>query len=262
MNPPISGKTRLDILLVARGFFESRARAAAAVKAGRVKVNGQVVLRAAHTLHTNAEIANAEIANAEITVSGAAHDYVSRGGLKLAHALDVFGFSPADKCAIDLGASTGGFTDVLLKRGVAHVCAVDVGHDQLHADLRADPRVSNLEGVNARALTRDHIGTPPDCLVCDVSFIRLSLALPPALSMVRRGGWMVALIKPQFEAGRAAIGKNGVVSDPAVHARVCEEFVAWFAATRPDWQPEKIIASPIAGPQGNIEFLFGARAPD
>ncbi len=257
MNPPISGKTRLDILLVARGFFESRARAAAAVKAGRVKVNGQVVLRAAYTLQ-----ANAEIANAEITVSGAAHDYVSRGGLKLAHALDVFGFSPADKRAIDLGASTGGFTDVLLKRGVAHVCAVDVGHDQLHADLRADPRVSNLEGVNARALTRDHIGTPPDCLVCDVSFIRLSLALPPALSMVQRGGWMVALIKPQFEAGRAAIGKNGVVSDPAVHARVCDEFVAWFAATCPDWQPEKIIASPIAGPQGNIEFLFGARAPD
>lgn len=260
MPPPTSPKTRLDVALVARGLFESRARATAAVKAGHVQVNGQVMTRAAHA--TDPE--------AEIKVSGAGHNYVSRGGLKLAHGLDVFGYDPAGKRAIDLGASTGGFTDVLLKRGAAHVYAVDVGHDQLHPDLRADPRVSNLEGVNARGLTRDQISASPedlpedalDCLVCDVSFIRLSLVLPPAMALLGRGGWMVALIKPQFEAGRAAIGKNGVVSDTGVHARVCDDFIAWFAETFPDWQYAEIIPSPIVGPQGNKEFLFGARAPD
>ena len=133
-------------------------------------------------------------------------------------------------------------------------------------DLRGHPCVTNLEGVNARRLTRDQIGLrakgPLNCLVCDVSFIRLSLVLPPAMSLLVSGGWMVALIKPQFEAGRAAIGKNGVVSDPGVHARVCNDFAAWFAETFPDWQGHEIVPSPIVGPQGNQEFLFGARAPD
>ena len=252
MNPSISAKTRLDILLVTRGFFESRARAAAAIKAGHVKVNGQVVTRTAHATEEDADI----------NVSGAGHNFVSRGGLKLAHGLDAFGYNPEDKHAIDLGASTGGFTDVLLKRGAAHVYSVDVGHDQLHPDLRGHQCVTNLEGVNARELTHEHISTRPHCLVCDVSFIRLSLVLPPAMALLADGGWMVALIKPQFEAGRAAIGKNGVVSDPAVHARVCDEFVAWFAETFPDWQEHEIVPSPIFGPQGNKEFLFGARAPD
>lgn len=256
MNPPISTKTRLDVLLVTRGLFESRARATVAIKAGHVQVDGQVMTRAAHATQ----------ADAEIKVSGAGHDYVSRGGLKLAHGLDAFGYDPDGKCAIDLGASTGGFTDVLLKRGAAHVYAVDVGHDQLHSDLRGHPCVTNLEGVNARELTRDHILTPPaiplNCLVCDVSFIRLSLVLPPAMALLADGGWMVALIKPQFEAGRAAIGKNGVVSDAGVHARVCADFAAWFAETFPDWQGAEIVPSPIVGPQGNKEFLFGARAPD
>ena len=256
MNPLNSGKTRLDILLVTRGFFESRARATAAIKAGHVKVNGKVVTRTAHATEEEADI----------NVSGAGHNFVSRGGLKLAHGLDAFGYNPEGKCAIDLGASTGGFTDVLLKRGAAHVYAVDVGHDQLHPDLRGHPCVTNLEGVNARGLTRDQIGLrakhPLNCLVCDVSFIRLSLVLPPAMSLLVSGGWMVALIKPQFEAGRAAIGKNGVVSDPGVHARVCDDFAAWFAETFPDWQGHEIVPSPIVGPQGNKEFLFGARAPD
>ena len=238
------------------GFFESRARAAAAIKAGHVQVDGQVMTRAAHATQ----------ADAGIIVTGAGHDYVSRGGLKLAHGLDAFGYSPEGKCAIDLGASTGGFTDVLLKRGAAHVYAVDVGHDQLHPDLRGHPCVTNLEGVNARGLTRDQIGLqakdPLKCLVCDVSFIRLSLVLPPAMSLLVSGGWMVALIKPQFEAGRAAIGKNGVVSDLGMHRSVCDDFAEWFAATFPDWQGKEIIPSPIVGPQGNKEYLFGAHAPD
>ena len=252
MNPLIPAKTRLDILLVARGFFESRARAVAAIKAGHVKVNGQVVTRTAQATEEDADI----------NVSGAGHNFVSRGGLKLAHGLDAFGYNPEDKHAIDLGASTGGFTDVLLKRGAAHVYSVDVGHDQLHPDLRAHQCVTNLEGVNARELTHEHISTRPHCLVCDVSFIRLSLVLPPAIALLSDGGWMVALIKPQFEAGRAAIGKNGVVSDPAVHTQVCDEFVAWFAEAFPDWREHEIVPSPIFGPQGNKEFLFGASAPD
>ena len=206
--------------------------------------------------------AHATEEEADINVSGAGHNFVSRGGLKLAHGLDAFGYNPEDKHAIDLGASTGGFTDVLLKRGAAHVYAVDVGHDQLHPDLCGHPCVTNLEGVNARELTHGHISTRPHCLVCDVSFIRLSLVLPPAIALLADSGWMVALIKPQFEAGRAAIGKNGVVSDPAVHARVCDEFVEWFAEEFPDWQRHEIVPSPITGPQGNKEFLFGAHAPD
>ncbi|CAI8334021.1 MAG: 16S/23S rRNA (cytidine-2'-O)-methyltransferase TlyA [Rhodobiaceae bacterium UBA7378] len=248
MSPSTASKSRLDVLLVARGFFDSRARATAAIKAGRVSVNTQVITRAAHMVG----------AMAEINISDAEHDYVSRGGIKLAHALDIFGFDPAGICAIDLGASTGGFSDVLLKRDVRHVYAIDVGHDQLHGALRAHPKITSMEGINARALTPDQIGEELDCLVCDVSFISLSLVLPPAISMIRPGGWMVALIKPQFEAGRSAIGKNGVVSDPEIHVRVCQDFATWFGKTYPDWKAKDIIQSPIEGPQGNVEFLFGA----
>lgn len=238
-------KSRADQLLVERGLFESRARAQAAIAAGLVSANGATVRKASEMLASDAQIS-----------AEAPHPYVSRGGLKLAAALDAFGLDPAGKTCIDIGASTGGFTDVLLKRGARHVYAVDVGRDQLHASLRADPRVTSLEAQDIRTLALDGLVEAPALAAIDVSFISLKLVLPAAARLLAPTASLAALIKPQFEAGRAAL-KKGVVRDEAVHERVCAEIVEalaelGFAVSGP-------IPSPIEGGDGNREFLIGGR---
>jgi 23S rRNA (cytidine1920-2'-O)/16S rRNA (cytidine1409-2'-O)-methyltransferase len=195
---------------------------------------------------------------APLAVRGQDHPWVSRGGLKLAHGLDHFGLDPSGRVALDIGASTGGFTDVLLVRGAARVHAVDVGHGQLAWKLRSDPRVVVHEKTNARHLTREQIGEQPGAVVCDASFIGLATVLPAALDLSAPDAWAVALIKPQFEAGPEAVGSKGVVRDPAIHAMVCERVREWWEA-RPGWTVLGIVESPITGPEGNREFLIGAR---
>lgn len=238
-------KSRADQLLVERGLFESRARAQAAIAAGLVSANGVQVRKASEMVANDAEI-----------VAEAPHPYVSRGGLKLAAALEAFGFDPAGETCIDIGASTGGFTDVLLKRGAAHVHAVDVGREQLHPSLRADPRVTSLEAQDIRNLSPELLAEAPALAAIDVSFISLKLVLPAAARLLAPKAMIAALIKPQFEAGRAAL-KKGVVRDEAVHERVCAEIAAvleelGFAVSGP-------IPSPIEGGDGNREFLIGGR---
>ncbi len=196
--------------------------------------------------------------DAAISVRGKAHDWVSRGGIKLAFGLDRFAIDPADKTALDIGASTGGFTDVLLARGARKVYAVDVGHGQLHWKLRQDPRVIVLERTNARHLTRTEVPETIAVIVCDASFIGLRTVLPAALALTQPGAELAALIKPQFEAGAAEVGKRGVVRDAAVHAEVCRTIADWLAA-QPGWTVLGIAASPIEGPAGNKEFLIAAR---
>ncbi|TPW34925.1 TlyA family RNA methyltransferase [Oecophyllibacter saccharovorans] len=244
-------KRRADQLLVDRGLVESRSRAQALIMAGLVYAGPQ-----ADKPVTKAGDQIAE--DMLLTVKGQNHPWVSRGGLKLAHALEYFGLSAEGKDAIDVGASTGGFTDVLLTHGAHHVWAIDVGHGQLAWKLRSDPRVSVLEKTNARHLTRAHVPDEVDIVVCDASFIGLRTVLPAALDHVRPGGWAVALIKPQFEAGREFVGPKGVVRDPQVHERVCEEIRTWFQGL-PGWQVLGIEPSPITGPEGNREFLIAAR---
>jgi 23S rRNA (cytidine1920-2'-O)/16S rRNA (cytidine1409-2'-O)-methyltransferase len=239
---------RLDQALVARGLAPSRARAQALVAAGVVAVDGARAAKPAQSV---------DLAS-EITVSEDPCPWVGRGALKLLHALDAFGLTPADAVALDLGASTGGFTEVLLARGAARVHAVDVGTAQLHPSLRADPRVSSHEGVNARDLRQ--LALPPlDWIVADVSFISLTLALPPALALARPGATLVALVKPQFEAGREAVGRGGLIRDPAAlnaaRARV-RDFL-----TGAGWTVTHEGESPIAGGEGAKEFLLAARAP-
>ena len=187
-----------------------------------------------------------------------AHPWVSRGGLKLAHGLDHFGLSPEGRVCLDVGASTGGFTDVLLSHGAIRVHAVDVGHGQLAWKLRTDPRVVVHERTNARHLTAEAIGEPIQALVCDASFIGLATLLPAPLALCVPGAWAIALIKPQFEAGPGQVGRNGVVRDPAVHAEVCDRIVAWWRGL-PGWEVLGVAESPITGPEGNHEFLIGAR---
>jgi len=182
---------------------------------------------------------------------------VSRGGVKLAAALDHFRFDPADRVCLDIGASTGGFTDVLLRRGAAKVYAVDVGHGQLDWRLRQDPRVVVRERCNARHLTSAEIAESPSLIVCDASFIGLETVLPAALALAAPGASLVALIKPQFEVGKGRVGKGGVVRDPALHEEVCARIAAWLAA-QPGWSVRGIAESPIRGPEGNIEFLIAA----
>jgi 23S rRNA (cytidine1920-2'-O)/16S rRNA (cytidine1409-2'-O)-methyltransferase len=186
--------------------------------------------------------------------------YVSRGGVKLAHALDHFRLDPTGRTALDLGASTGGFTDVLLRRGIGRVYAVDVGYGQLDWRLRNDPRVRVLERVNARNLTRTEVPEPVDAVVADVSFISLRLALPAALALTAPAAWLVALIKPQFEVGKGRVGKGGVVRDPALHQAVCDDTARWLADEQ-GWRVMGIVESPITGPKGNREFLIAARRP-
>jgi 23S rRNA (cytidine1920-2'-O)/16S rRNA (cytidine1409-2'-O)-methyltransferase len=240
-------KQRVDQMLVQRGLVESRARAQALILAGKVFSGEKRIAKAGDLL--------AEAAPLE--VRGQDHPWVSRGGLKLAHGLAHFGFSAAGRICLDIGASTGGFTDVLLSHGAARVHAVDVGHGQLAWKLRCDDRVVVHEKTNARYLDRAQIPDPINALVCDASFIGLTTVLPAPLALCMSGAWAIALIKPQFEAGAAAVGSKGVVRDPAVHRDVCDRIGAWWAGL-PGWTVLGIAESPITGPEGNREFLLGA----
>jgi 23S rRNA (cytidine1920-2'-O)/16S rRNA (cytidine1409-2'-O)-methyltransferase len=229
---------------------ESRAKAQALVLAGQV-FSGERRLD---------KPGQAVAADLPLDVRGASSPYVSRGGVKLAHGLDHFGIHPDGMVALDIGASTGGFTDVLLQRGASRVYAVDVGHGQLDWRLRNDPRVVVLERINARHLSRDLISELIDLVVCDASFISLELALPAALRLTRPGAGLVALIKPQFEVGKGRVGKGGVVRDPALHEEVCAAIARWLDEAQ-GWQVQGITPSPITGPKGNREFLIAARKP-
>ncbi len=240
-------KARADQLLVERGLAESRARAQALIMAGLVFVETRKVAKAGDMLADDALL----------EVRGKDHPWVSRGGLKLDHGLRHFGIDVTGAVALDVGSSTGGFTDVLLTRGAARVYAVDVGTNQLAWKLRQDPRVVVLEQTNARALTAAHIPEPIDIIVCDASFIALAKVLDVPLGFARRGAHLVALVKPQFEAGRAEVGKGGVVRDPAVHERVCADAARWVRGK--GWDVIGITPSPITGPEGNVEFLLAAR---
>jgi 23S rRNA (cytidine1920-2'-O)/16S rRNA (cytidine1409-2'-O)-methyltransferase len=239
-------KARADQLLVDRGLAESRAKAQALILAGLVYSGERKIGKAGEGL----------AADAPLDVRGKDHPWVSRGGIKLAHGLDHFGWDVAGQVALDVGSSTGGFTDVLLQRGAVRVFAVDVGTNQLAWSLRQDPRVVVHEKTNARYLTEAIVTEPVDIIVCDASFIGLAKVLDTALGFAKADGRLVALIKPQFEAERAEIGKGGVVRDPAVHARVCEGAAAWLRGR--GWRVEGVTPSPITGPEGNVEFLIGA----
>ena len=241
-------KRRLDALLVERGLAESRARAQALVLAGLVWSDGARLDKPGTSL----------AADVPLELRGRGHPWVSRGGVKLAHALDHFAIDAKDRVALDIGASTGGFTDVLLARGARRVYAVDVGHGQLAWKLRQDPRVTVLERVNARHLTRADIPQAPDLVVCDASFISLAVVLPAALGLAAPAAGLVALIKPQFEVGKGKVGKGGVVRDPALHREVCERITQWLEA-QSGWHVEGLVESPIRGPEGNVEFLIYAR---
>ena len=241
-------RQRADQMLVARGLVESRARAQALIMAGKVFSGDRAVAKAGDLLAGDAPLA----------LRGQDHPWVSRGGLKLAHALAHFRLSPEGRVCLDVGASTGGFTDVLLASGAAKVHAVDVGHGQLAWKLRTDPRVVVHEKTNARHLTAAAVPDPIGALVCDASFIGLATILPAGLSLCVPGSWSVALIKPQFEAGPGAVGAKGVVRDPAIHRAVCERVETWWRGL-PGWTVLGIEESPITGPEGNREFLIAAR---
>jgi 23S rRNA (cytidine1920-2'-O)/16S rRNA (cytidine1409-2'-O)-methyltransferase len=247
----MSRKQRADVMLAARGLAESRARAQALIMAGKVFTGTRRVQKPGESLAEHAEL----------EVRGQDHPWVSRGGLKLQHALDMFALSPQGLVCLDIGASTGGFTDVLLHNGALRVHAVDVGHGQLAWKLRADPRVVVHERTNARHLAAAQLGEPVEALVCDASFIGLRTVLPAPLALCRPGAWAVALIKPQFEAGPGQVGNKGVVRDPAVHAEVRALIESWWSAL-PGWAVIGTAESPITGPEGNKEFLIAARRQD
>jgi 23S rRNA (cytidine1920-2'-O)/16S rRNA (cytidine1409-2'-O)-methyltransferase len=240
---------RADVFLVERGFAQSRAEAQAAIGAGHVFAGGKAVTKPAQRI--------VETAQVDYTP---AHPYVSRGALKLISALDRFGVSPAGLVCLDIGASTGGFTEVLLERGAAKVFAVDVGHGQLHAKLANDPRVVSLEGVNARELTREMFSPPPQLIAADVSFISLKLVLPAAMVLAAPGAWLIALVKPQFEVGRERIGKGGIVNNEGHRLAALEEIETGLARDR-GWRVEGSMESPISGGDGNREYLVAARKP-
>ena len=239
-------KIRADQLLVARALADSRTRAQALIMAGAVFSGEKKIAKAGDLLAEDAAL----------EVRGKDHPWVSRGGIKLDHGLTHFRFDVTDAVALDVGSSTGGFTDVLLSRGAAKVYAVDVGTNQLAWKLRQDPRVIVHEQTNARNLTAEIVPEPVDIVVCDASFISLTKVLPAALVLAKPGGKLVALVKPQFEAGREEVRKGGVVRDEAVHQRVCDEAAAW--ATSQGWRVLGVTESPITGPEGNREFLLGA----
>jgi 23S rRNA (cytidine1920-2'-O)/16S rRNA (cytidine1409-2'-O)-methyltransferase len=240
-------KHRADQLLVDRGLAESRAKAQALIMAGLVFSGERRIDKAAQPLAPEAPL----------EVRGREHPWVSRGGIKLAHALEHFGWDVGGAVALDVGSSTGGFTDVLLQKGAAKVFAVDVGTNQLAWKLRQDPRVAVHEQTNARYLTDAVVTEPVDIIVCDASFIGLAKVLDTALDFAKSGGRLLALVKPQFEAERGEIGKGGVVRDTAVHQRVCAAAANWVASR--GWAVEGLVQSPITGPEGNVEFLLAAR---
>lgn len=250
MPEPAGDKNlRLDQLLVELGLFATRSRARDAIQRGTVKVDGKPVTKPGQTAPRAAKI----------SVDDPASAYVSRAALKLIAALDHFDLDVKGRTALDIGASTGGFTQVLLERGAAHVLAIDVGHDQLHETLRADPRVTNKEGLNARALELSHLdGREIDCVVSDVSFISLKLALPPALAFAQKGAICALLVKPQFEAGREAIGKGGILRDPKDGERIAEELRSWLE-TQAGWRALGLCPSPIEGGDGNREYLLAGK---
>jgi 23S rRNA (cytidine1920-2'-O)/16S rRNA (cytidine1409-2'-O)-methyltransferase len=242
-----AGGTRLDLALVARGLAPSRARARDAILRGHVRVDGRPAERPAMTVSAGTAIA----------VEDPASRYVSRAALKLIAALDHFDYSPAGRVALDLGASTGGFTQVLLERGATKVFAVDVGHRQLHPTVAADPRVVARDGINAREMVAADIKGKAGAIVGDLGFISLKLALPAPLRLAAPDAWGVFLVKPQFEVGRAHVGKGGIVRDPVLAERAAMDIAAWLGTL--GWNVDGVISSPIAGGDGNREFLIGAR---
>jgi len=239
-------KVRLDQLIAERGLAPSRERARALILAAQVSVEGRVISKAGTQVEVDVEIA----------LLGREHEWVGRGGLKLAHALDTFGIHVTGREALDIGASTGGFTDVLLKRGASRVVALDVGHNQLDWAIRSDPRVVVVERFNARRLTAADLPAPVDVVCIDVSFISLRLILPAVPPLLRPGADVIALVKPQFEAGRTEVGR-GVIRDPAIHARVVDEVSAAAAAV--GLTPRATTPSPITGQKGNVEFFLHLR---
>ena len=245
-QPARPGKIRADQLVTERGLAESRARAQALILAGLVFTGETKIAKAGQLL----------AGDAPLDVRGRDHPWVSRGGIKLAHALDHFALDPAGATAMDIGSSTGGFTDVLLSRGALRVFAVDSGTNQLAWKLRQDPRVTVLEQTSARILTAAQIDAPCDWVVCDASFIGLAKVLEVPLRLAAPRATLVALIKPQFEVGRGEVGKGGVVRDPALHERVCGEVHGWLGGA--GWSVLGIAQSPITGPEGNVEFLIAA----
>ncbi len=241
---------RLDQYLVKHGHFESRARAQEAVKSGRVKVDGRRVVKSGAQIEEGAEIS-----------AKAVHPYVSRGGLKLVHALKQFGLNPSGKTCVDIGASTGGFTDVLLRAGASHVYAVDVGHSQLHASLQGRDDVSNMERTDARDLSAANFGTLPDMIVCDASFISLSKILGAALAIPKTSGQLITLVKPQFEVGPKAVGRGGIVTSQLDALQALSDVSGWVSAQ--GWHVEATCESPIRGgsgknKHGNTEYLLYA----
>jgi 23S rRNA (cytidine1920-2'-O)/16S rRNA (cytidine1409-2'-O)-methyltransferase len=240
-------RTRLDVLLVARGLAESRTKAEALILAGRVKVTGVERPKPGTPLSPGAEV----------VVEGPEHPWVSRGGVKLAAGLGAFGIDPSGRVCLDVGASTGGFTDVLLSRGAARVYAVDVGHGQLHARLRSDPRVVLREGVNARLLSRAEVPEECSLLVADVSFISLRLILPAAVPLLSAGAEALLLVKPQFESERGEVGRGGIVRDPDVRRRAVERVLA--AAESASLSCRGTVESPITGADGTVELLASFR---
>jgi 23S rRNA (cytidine1920-2'-O)/16S rRNA (cytidine1409-2'-O)-methyltransferase len=239
---------RLDNALVARGLVPSRARARDAILRGHVTIDGVPAEKPSLTVRPDTRLAIADPAG----------DYVSRAALKLVSALDHFCYSPEGVAALDIGASTGGFTEVLLRRGARRVFGVDVGHGQLHQRLAADPRVVNLEGVNARDLKAARIGEPVAAITADVSFISLKLALPPALALATDNAWGVFLVKPQFEVGPDRVGRGGIVRDETVARKAADDFAEWLDKEM-SWMVDGILRSPIDGGDGNREYLVGAR---
>jgi 23S rRNA (cytidine1920-2'-O)/16S rRNA (cytidine1409-2'-O)-methyltransferase len=236
---------RADVFLVHQGFAASRNEAQAAIRAGHVEADGEKVERAAQKLTAGMDIRYQP-----------PHPYVSRGGVKLAAALDRFQLSPEGRIAVDIGASTGGFTQVLLERGATKVYAVDVGHGQLHSKIASDPRVVRVEGMNARDLTSTKVTEPSRAITADVSFISLKLALPPALNLAARDAWAVILVKPQFEVGRWGTSRRGIVKDEALRESALAEITAWVQAQ--GWEVTGTMDSPISGGDGNQEYLLAA----
>ena len=244
----VRSRIRADLAMVARRLADSRSRAKALIEAGEVYAGEDRITRPGQLVS----------AAADLKIKGDAHHWLSRGALKLEHGLSRFEIEVRDRIGLDIGASTGGFTEVLLARGCRRVYTLDVGRDQLHRRLRRDPRVLSLEGLNARDVSARQIPEPVDILVCDVSFISLRKALPNPLRLAAPGADLVALIKPQFEVGRAGIGKQGVVKDPALHQKACNAVRDWLDG-QPGWRVQGLEESPITGREGNREFLIAAK---